>query len=156
MRTIVRHSSPLVYALIIALLSMSLPQGRAEAAMASTESVIGIAHDSQAERERVRAFLDRADVQAQLQAYGISPEEAVARVDALTDGEIALIAGKVDQLPAGGCYGEACGAAVLILLAAAVLVVVGLIAGIVWVFKWLTRAGKKTAEEPPVEPQRVE
>ena len=37
-----------------------------------------------------------------MQSYGISSEEALARVDSLTDQEIALIAGKLDQLPAGG------------------------------------------------------
>jgi uncharacterized membrane protein len=34
---------------------------------------------------------------AQLQAYGISPEEAMSRVDSLTDKEIAAIAGRMDQ-----------------------------------------------------------
>ena len=38
---------------------------------------------------------------AQLQAYGISPEEALSRVDSLTDIEIASIAAKLDQIPAG-------------------------------------------------------
>lgn len=38
---------------------------------------------------------------AQMQAYGISYEEALSRVDSLTDSEIALIAGKLDQIPAG-------------------------------------------------------
>jgi hypothetical protein len=58
------------------------------------------------DRARVRAFLRRADVLAQMQAYGISHEEALSRVDSLTDREIASIAGKMDQIPeaAGGNY----------------------------------------------------
>ncbi|HET7595992.1 MAG TPA: PA2779 family protein [Burkholderiales bacterium] len=55
-----------------------------------------------AERDRVRSFLDRADVQAQLQSLGVDPMAARARVDALTDDEAAQIAGHIDQLPAGG------------------------------------------------------
>ena len=54
------------------------------------------------ERDRVRSFLDRSDVQAQLQRLGVDPGEAQARVDALTDDEAARIAGHLEQLPAGG------------------------------------------------------
>jgi hypothetical protein len=54
-----------------------------------------------AERERVRGFLDRVDVQAQMQQLGVDPAAARARVDALTDDEAAQLAGHIDQLPAG-------------------------------------------------------
>lgn len=54
------------------------------------------------ERDRVRAFLDRADVQAQLESLGVDTREARARVDALTDDEAERIAGHLEQLPAGG------------------------------------------------------
>lgn len=37
----------------------------------------------------------------QLAAYGITPEEARARVDALTDSEIAALSGSLDDTPAG-------------------------------------------------------
>ncbi|MGQ0750433.1 MAG: PA2779 family protein [Betaproteobacteria bacterium] len=54
-----------------------------------------------AERERVRGFLDRADVQARMQSMGVDPTLARARVDALTDAEAQQLAGHIDQLPAG-------------------------------------------------------
>ena len=54
------------------------------------------------ERDRVSSFLNRSDVQAQLQSYGVDPHAASARVNALTDDEIAKLAGQIDQLPAGG------------------------------------------------------
>jgi preprotein translocase subunit SecF len=54
------------------------------------------------DRVRIRAFVSRNDVMIQLQSYGISSEEARARVDSLTDQEIDLIASKLDQLPVGG------------------------------------------------------
>ena len=54
------------------------------------------------QRERIHEFLDRADVQAQLLARGVSPEAARARVAAMTDAEAAELAARIDELPAGG------------------------------------------------------
>lgn len=53
------------------------------------------------ERARVQSFLDRADVQAQMQSLGVDVNVARARVDALTDDEASRLAGQIDQLPAG-------------------------------------------------------
>ncbi len=149
MRAILQHWRPLGYVLIVAVLSLSLPRHRAEAAIVTTESLVDLPGEGQAKRERVRAFLNRAEVRAQLEAYGISPEEASARVESFTDREIALIAGKVDQLPAGGCYG--CGEGAAVLLAAAILVVVlivvGLIKGAKWIFDRLVGPKQQQVEE---------
>lgn len=54
------------------------------------------------DRDRIVNVLDRADVQAQLQAYGVNPVEVKARVAALTDEEAAELAARIDSLPAGG------------------------------------------------------
>jgi hypothetical protein len=51
---------------------------------------------------RMIEFLDRVEVQAQLQAYGVSAAEVKARVAALTDEEAAALAARIDTLPAGG------------------------------------------------------
>ena len=51
---------------------------------------------------RMVEFLDRAEVKAQLQAYGVSAAEVKARVGALTDEEAAELAARMDTLPAGG------------------------------------------------------
>jgi hypothetical protein len=53
------------------------------------------------ERDRVRSFLDRADVRSQMQSLGVDANATRARVDALTDEEAAKLAGHIDQLPAG-------------------------------------------------------
>lgn len=53
-------------------------------------------------RDQVKSFLDRADVRAQMQTLGVNPQAALARVDALSDDEVASLAGRLDQLPAGG------------------------------------------------------
>lgn len=53
-------------------------------------------------RDKISAFLDRADVITKLQQQGVTIGEAKARVGALTDDEAYRIAGRLDQLPAGG------------------------------------------------------
>lgn len=86
--------------LIVSLLSLGLPAQSAVAGLVGTHEAASA--QSQPERERIRAFLERVEVQAQLQRQGIDPAEAQARVDALTDDEVQRVAGKLDQLPAGG------------------------------------------------------
>jgi hypothetical protein len=71
------------------------------AAMVNTDTVLAGGEMLPA-REKVRAFLDRKDVQAVLTARGINPQEAKARVDSLSDSEVGIISAKIDQLPAGG------------------------------------------------------
>ena len=56
-------------------------------------------------QQRIAAFVDRQDVQARLEAYGVSPAEVQARVASLTDEEAALVAARIDELPAGGVVG---------------------------------------------------
>lgn len=87
--------------LIASVLSLGLPFQSAQAGMVGTDKVTSSAH-SQTERERIRTFLDRADVRNQLQAQGIDANTAKMRVAALTDDEVLKISGKLDQMPAGG------------------------------------------------------
>lgn len=87
--------------LMISMLSLSLWVPNAQAGMISSEQVIA-RQAAQLERERARAVFDRQDVREQLQALGVNADAARARVDALTDDEVATINGKIDSLPAGG------------------------------------------------------
>lgn len=86
----------------------------APAALVPTDEVLATQTNEQ--RERIQAFLNRQDVQAQLQQYGVSPDEAKARVNALTDDEAGNLAGKLDSLPAGGVIGEIIGAALIVFI----------------------------------------
>ena len=63
-----------------------------------------------------RTVVDRAAIASQLQALGISPQAAQERVAALTDAELASLAGRIDALPAGGLAGVLPFVAVAILL----------------------------------------
>ena len=68
-------------------------------------------------RKSINTFLDRSDVQNYLVAWGVSPEEAKARIDSLTDEEIENIASRLNRLPAGGGgLGTIVGAALLIFI----------------------------------------
>lgn len=90
----------LVHTLMAALVSVGFTQ-TVQAAIISTEQVVSAAA-AQQNRVKIAAAFDRADVQAELQKMGITPEEAKARVAALSDGETASIAHRVDAIPAGG------------------------------------------------------
>ena len=128
MQAILRHSRPIACLVVLALVSLWLPQHPARAAMVTTESIIAAA-DTQADRARVRTFLDREDVRARIEAYGLNPDEAAARVDSLTDSEIATIAEHLDSLPAGGSAAGYWAAEL------AIIVVIILFAGIVLMIK---------------------
>lgn len=90
----------LIHTLITALAFVSFTQP-VQAALISTEQVVSSAA-AQQNRAKITAAFDRADVQVELQKMGITPEEAKARVAALTDAETASIAHRVDAIPAGG------------------------------------------------------
>jgi hypothetical protein len=84
----------IAHVLIVCTIGVGMPP--AWAGIVTTEQI-----SSSAERDRVRNFLDRADVQAQMQALGVDATAARERVDALTDQEVNELAGRIDQLPAG-------------------------------------------------------
>jgi len=71
-----------------------------QAAIVSTEEVIA-APVADGSRERVHAFFQRDDVRAALQEQGVSADDAIARVNAMSDAEVAQLAHRVDQAPAG-------------------------------------------------------
>lgn len=120
-----------VLATVAALFTTSLPVP-VQARLITTDSMLATQAGA-ADRERVREFLARDDVRAQMETLGVSPDEASRRVDAMSDDEVRRIAGKLDELPAGGnALGIVIGAAVLIFI---VLLITD-IAGLTKVFPW--------------------
>jgi hypothetical protein len=112
-RSIFARAVALTMAMV--LLLTSLPVGVAQAALISTDQVLGVAN--QDERRKVDAFLQRQDVRDQMVAFGVEPDEAAARVASLSDGEIRQIAGQIDRLPAGqGVLVALIGAAVFVFI----------------------------------------
>ncbi|MEC8859047.1 MAG: PA2779 family protein [Pseudomonadota bacterium] len=53
------------------------------------------------QRASVNSFLSRADVQAQLAARGVDAADAQARVNAMSQAELAALSAQIDELPAG-------------------------------------------------------
>jgi hypothetical protein len=92
----------LVALLIVSLTGIGMPLP-AHAGMIGADAVAPAA--ASAARERVATLLQRADIQAQLQAYGVSAAQAQARVDALSDAEALQLAERIDSLPAAGDAG---------------------------------------------------
>jgi hypothetical protein len=102
--------------LAVVMLVISLPLGRAQAALVSTEELLA-AGNGAADRARVLAFLERAEVREQIAALGVDPTEAAARVAALSDAQVREIAGQLEQLPAGqSAVGAVVGAILIIFL----------------------------------------
>ena len=87
-------------AVVIFMIFLSVSTPPSQAVMIATEYALDQESAMLSERRQVKAFLERADVIAQLQAYGISYEEALSRIDSLSDREIATLAGRMDQATA--------------------------------------------------------
>lgn len=98
---------------------VSLPLGAAQAKLVATEQVVAET-SAPSERERIIAYLMRAEVQTQMRDWGVDATEAAARVAALSDDEVRHISGRLDNLPAGEGLGTA---AIITALALLVLVV---------------------------------
>ena len=82
--------------LVVSMTGLGLPPP-SHAAIVGTDAALAVA-----QRDRVATLLGRADVRAQLEAHGVRPADVQARVAALTDAEVAQLAGQLDRLPAGG------------------------------------------------------
>lgn len=91
------------------LLAASLAQP-VQAALISAEAVARHAQpaagsERQVQIQRIHQALERAEVRAELERRGVTPQQTRERVAALTDTEVALLAERADELPAGGVIG---------------------------------------------------
>jgi hypothetical protein len=96
--------------LVVAVTATTVPAPARAAMIATTDAAAA------ADRQRVEAFIERSDVASRLQALGVRPEDAKARVAALDDEEVAALARRVETLPAGGFAGEVIGALLIVFL----------------------------------------
>lgn len=76
----------------------------AQAGIVSTEEAMAtqLGSSISANRAQVINFLTRADVRTAMQEQGINSDAAVQRVNAMSDLEVAQLAGRIDKAPAGG------------------------------------------------------
>jgi Family of unknown function (DUF6627) len=89
-----------IAAVTVAFSMTLLPAGPAHAGLISTDRIIQ-QDNVNSDRQRVSAFIARDDVRKEFQKHGVNPDEAAARVAALSDAEIGQIADRLDSLPAG-------------------------------------------------------
>ncbi len=79
----------------------AVPMPAAQAGVVGTEAAVTQAENA-AVKERLSELLARDDIREGLIAKGIDPAEAQARVNSLTPAEAQHLAGRLEQLPAGG------------------------------------------------------
>lgn len=87
----------------------------ANAAVISTGEAFH-AQDRQGQLGTVQRQLARADVQNAMLALGVDPVDAQTRIAALSDAELASLASRLEQLPAGGNILALVGAVFIVLL----------------------------------------
>ena len=98
------------------MLVISIPFQPIFAAMISSEDTF-YQIKAQEARDHLKTLISRNDVTKLLIAQGIDPDEAIARIESLSDPEVKAIADRIEQLPAGGnAVGAIIGAALIVFL----------------------------------------
>lgn len=88
-------------ALLQALLLVTVTSLPARAATLSTQAYL-VSQRATTEGSALMVALQRDEVRAQLEAFGVPPELALERASALTPAELAAISERIERLPAGG------------------------------------------------------
>jgi hypothetical protein len=109
-----RHRQSLVVVLTASLAAASA-QSAAYGGVITTQQYL-TAVDRAATIERIDAVLAREEVQMRLEQYGVDPVAADARIAALTDQELVLLATELENLPSGGNIVGVIGIAFIVLL----------------------------------------
>lgn len=86
--------------LIVCITAAGFPLS-AQASIIATDEIssTGVASSS---RDKVSTFMARHDVRQAMLGQGVSSQAALERVQAMSDAEVAQLAGRIDQAPAGG------------------------------------------------------
>ena len=101
MKLLRQKAKPVSVFMTILLLLLAVPYQSVFAAMIGTETMIDVARGQEA-RDSLNRMMIREDVQTAFTLYGITPPEAKARLDSLSDAEIIRLYNQIEQLPAGG------------------------------------------------------
>ncbi len=99
------YAKPLAICLIIALLALSTFAGPAEAMIVplqQQDGASGSSADRAADLARIQTTLESKVIGQKLMDYGLSPEEAMTKIDGLSDQQIHELAAHTDAVQAGG------------------------------------------------------
>ncbi len=112
MKTMLRrfYAKPLAVYLIAALVAISAFSGPAEAmfvpagpsGIAAGSPQSSMAMDRAADLAKVQAALETRIIQQKLMDYGLTPAEALAKVNGLSDAQLHALASHADSVQAGG------------------------------------------------------
>lgn len=124
------YAKPLAVYLAIALVIFSSFAGMAEAMFlpqASEETASSPLFDRTADLQKIRLALETKQISQRLMDYGLTPDEAMARLNNLSDEQVHQLATNLDSLQAGG---DVVGAVVgLLIIALLVVLLIYLIEG---------------------------
>jgi hypothetical protein len=89
--------------LIVCIAAAGLPLS-AQARIVATEEIAApvASLTGSASRDKVNQFLARDEVRQAMLGQGVTSQAAMERVAAMSDADVAQLAGRVDQAPAGG------------------------------------------------------
>lgn len=118
----------LLQALVISLVAAA-PLAPAHAVIAGTDAALAMS-DRADVLGRVNEALTRDDVQAQLEALGVDPAQALERVQSLTTAELAQLDAKLQDLPAGGSVIGVLGVLLVVLIVLELLGVTNVFTGL--------------------------
>jgi len=102
-----RKTRPLLHLLLLAFTVMSIYVPASQAALITTKQILN-QQELQETRSELQQLLNRDSVKQQLAVMGVDSVDIKLRVEHMSDQEIAIMADKMDQLPAGqGIVGTA-------------------------------------------------
>ena len=102
------YTKPLAIYLVLALIAISCAAGPADAMLlpaptdAAGAAPAAISAERAADLAKVQKVLEMKTVQQRLQDYGLTPEEAMARINSLSDEQLHQFAANTDSVQAGG------------------------------------------------------
>lgn len=89
---------------LVSALLFTLAMGTASAGVYSSNEVLNQAH-YQFSKQQVLTMVDSSEVQAQLEALGVSPADAKSRINNMTQNELTALNEQMNNMPAGGIVG---------------------------------------------------
>lgn len=114
MKTLRKYTRPIAVPLMAVFFAVTGPVAGANAALVSTEDAVS-QQAAAADRAKLMEILQRDDVRQQMTDLGVEPDEAEARIAAMSDQEVHQLAERVGDAPAGqGALGAVLGVALFI------------------------------------------
>lgn len=96
----IRSIHRFIATLLIPVMALGSLPLTSHAGIVTTEEAL-VTPAGNADREKVSRFLARDEVRQALTAQGVDADQAIARVQAMSDAEVAGLAHRVDNAPAG-------------------------------------------------------